>query len=66
MSQNNTTTNSKKPTHEVFQVRETSKDKNYWSRVGAGWLHEDGEGLSISLNTLPLDGRLVIRKVKKQ
>ena len=64
MSQNNTTTSSKKPTHEVFQVRGTSK--NYWIRVGAGWLHEDCEGLSISLNALPLDGRLVIRAVKKQ
>ncbi len=66
MRKNNTTTNNKKPTHEVFQVIETSKEKNYWSRVGAGWLHEDGEGFSISLNALPLDGRLVIRTVKKQ
>ena len=54
----------KKPSHEVFQVLETAKDKSYWTRIGAAWLHEDGEGLSVTLNCLPLDGRIIIRKVK--
>jgi hypothetical protein len=54
----------KRPTHEVFQVLETSKDKSYWTRIGAAWLHEDGEGLSVTLNAMPLDGRIIIRKVK--
>lgn len=54
----------KKPSHEVFQVFETAKDKSYWTRIGAAWLHEDGEGLSVTLNAMPIDGRIIIRAVK--
>ncbi len=49
---------SKKPSHEVFVVSQSG----YWTKVGAAWPAKD-EGLSVQLTTLPLDGRLVIRKV---
>jgi hypothetical protein len=45
-------------------VLETSKDKSYWNRIGAAWVHEDGDGLSVTLNAMPLDGRIIIRAVK--
>jgi hypothetical protein len=54
----------RKPEYEVFQVLETSKDKSYWNRIGAAWVHEDGDGLSVTLNAMPLDGRIIIRAVK--
>jgi hypothetical protein len=53
-----------KPTHEVFQVMEISEGKSYWNRIGAAWLHEDGEGLNVTLNAIPLDGRIIIRTPK--
>lgn len=54
----------KKPSHEVFQVIAIAKDRSYWNRIGAAWEHEDGEGLSVTLQAFPLDGRIVIRTTK--
>lgn len=55
----------RKPTHAIWHVRGESKDA-YWTRLGAAWLHDDGEGLSLALEFVPTrdDGRLVIRANK--
>ncbi len=55
----------RKPTHAIYHVR--GEDKNaYWTRVGAAWIHEDGEGLSLALDYVPVNdtGRLVVRANK--
>ena len=44
-----------RPTHVVYVV-EGKGDDARWTRVGAAWAHEDGNGLNIALN------RLVVRK----
>lgn len=54
----------KKPSFDVFQVIELGKNKSYWNRIGAAWTHEDGEGISVTLNAMPLDGRIILRTVK--
>lgn len=57
-----TTTN--RPTYGVYQVEEGKNDrKGFWTKVGAAWPHEKGDGFSIKLTCLPLDGRLVMRKL---
>jgi hypothetical protein len=58
----NSTTNNRKPTHEVLHVRGEG-DKAHWTRIGAAWMHDDQKGLNLSLDFLPVkaDGRLVIR-----
>lgn len=57
-----TTTN--RPTYGVYQVEEGKGDrKGFWTKVGAAWPHEKGDGFSIKLTCLPLDGRLVVRKL---
>lgn len=57
-----TTTN--RPTYGVYQVEEGKNDrKGFWTKVGAAWPHEKGDGFSIKLTCLPLDGRLVVRKL---
>ncbi len=58
---NNTTTNSKKPSHVAYQVRDREGKKGYWTRIGGAWLHNDGKGLNIQLEVVPLDGRIVLR-----
>lgn len=55
----------KRPSHEVFVV-EGEGDKAKWIRVGAAWRHDDGEGFSINLSALPINGRLVVRQPKPQ
>lgn len=60
-----TQTSNKRPSHEVFVV-EGEGDKAKWIRVGAAWRHDDGEGFSINLSALPINGRLVVRQPKPQ
>jgi len=61
----------KMPTHDVCHVLEADEKKGRkarWTRIGAGWLHEDGMGLSLKLNFMPIgsDGRLVVRVRKEK
>lgn len=54
-----------KPTHIVYHARafegEGGEPRSFWTRVGAAWENKDGKGLSLVLDLLPADGRLVVR-----
>ncbi len=54
-----------KPTHIAYSVRDfTNSDgevKADWNRVGAAWLHKDGKGFDLTLDSVPLSGRIVLR-----
>ena len=52
-----------RPSHAVYTVEGQGKT-SYWTKIGAAWAHESGEGFNIQLTALPLDGRLVVRKPK--
>jgi hypothetical protein len=56
-------TENKRPTLAVYVV-EGEGDNAFWTKIGAAWTHEDGEGFNITLTALPLNGRLVVRKPK--
>jgi hypothetical protein len=50
------------PSHRVYAVARNGK-KSYWQAIGAVWPHGDGEGFSLKLDYLPLNGAdIVIRK----
>lgn len=52
-----------KPAYDACVVIERGKGKkNYWHKIGAAFPHEDGEGFNIELNSLPIDGKIVLRK----
>lgn len=55
----------RKPTHAIYHVRGEEKNE-FWTRVGAAWIHKDGEGLSLALDFVPMndEGRLVVRANK--
>ncbi len=36
--------------------------KANWTRVGAAWSHKDGKGFNVTLDALPVSGKLTIRK----
>ena len=37
-------------------------EKKFWTRIGAAWDHKDGEGYTIQLDLVPVDGgRIVLR-----
>jgi hypothetical protein len=59
----NQQTKSKRPSHAVYVV-EGEGERAFWTKIGAAWQHEDGDGFNVSLTAIPLTGRLVIRKPK--
>ncbi|RWC46081.1 MAG: hypothetical protein EOS55_18190 [Mesorhizobium sp.] len=48
------------PSHGVFVV-DGEGEKAFWTRVGAAWAHQDGQGFNVALTAVPLSGRLVLR-----
>jgi hypothetical protein len=44
----------------------TRGEKTFWNRVGASWLHHDGNGMSLQLETFPIDGRIVLRAPREE
>lgn len=55
-------TTAHKPSHIISQVIEREGKENIWNRIGAAWMHQDGEGFSITLNAIPTTGNIVMRK----
>ena len=55
-----------KPTHYVYHVTDRVEDGNdekggFWTKIGAAWPHKDGKDYTVSIETIPLNGRLVLR-----
>jgi hypothetical protein len=58
-------TKNRKPDFNVYMVSGGGKDrKGFWTKIGAAWRHEDGEGFNVSLEAFPTNGQLVIRAPK--
>ena len=55
---------SKKPTLIAYSVREREGQKAIWTRIGAAWPHEDGEGFNVQIDVMPIDGKIVLRTPK--
>lgn len=53
------------PAYRAFTV--TGKDDQaFWTCFGAAWTHRNGEGFSIELTSMPLDGRTVLMPPKSR
>lgn len=51
--------------YDAFTVREfevLGEKKSDWSRIGAAWPHQDGQGLRLILQAVPVDGVVILRK----
>jgi len=55
------TKQSKAPSHIAYSVREFGNDRSFWTRIGSAWAHNDGNGFSIQIEAVPLDGRITLR-----
>jgi len=56
---------SKKPYWIAYTVKERGEGKKaIWTRIGGAWPHANDGGLSIQLDALPLDGRIVLTEPK--
>jgi hypothetical protein len=55
------TSEPKAPAFQAWHVTDNG-DKGFWTKVGAAWPHRDGKGLSLQLDVLPMNGRIVLRQ----
>lgn len=59
-------TEKKRPSFDAFHVKDGPEDKSYFNRIGAAFPHKDGEGHTITLDAVPVDGRIVLRSPKER
>lgn len=50
------------PSHHAFTVRESKDGKSFFNRVGSAFEHKDGQGFNITLEAVPVDGKITLRK----
>jgi len=55
-----TDTNQNRPSHRLFTVN-GERESARWTDIGVAWATRDGKGFTLSLNALPLNGRVVMR-----
>jgi hypothetical protein len=56
-----------KPTLYAYTVRDRGRNRpSIWTRIGAAWPHEKGNGFTITLDALPFDGRIVLTEPKPE
>lgn len=55
-----TKTSKSKPTHVLYSVQGEGEN-SHWTRIGAAWAHKDGNGFSLTLDCLPINGRVQMR-----
>jgi len=56
-----TATENRAPDFIAWHVAEKG-EKSFWSKIGASWLHKDGQGMTLQLEVLPVNGRVVLRQ----
>lgn len=44
----------------AYSPQKRAGGKTYWQRIGAAYPHESGAGLTVLLDALPFDGRIVL------
>jgi hypothetical protein len=54
----------KKPSHIAYYApqkgNDPEKSKGPWTKIGAGWMHKDGKGLTIDLEFVPVGQRRIV------
>lgn len=50
--------------YKAYSVTKREGDRDFWTDIGAAFAHRNGDGYSIVLNALPVDGRIVLRPLK--
>lgn len=55
-----TDTTANRPSHRLFNVTGDG-DNARWTDIGVAWATRDGKGFTLSLNAVPINGRVVMR-----
>jgi hypothetical protein len=60
-----TLTLGRKPTHRIYRVIGDGQNSS-WTPIGAAWPNKDGAGFSIICDAVPLQGRIVMRRITEK
>lgn len=52
---------SKQPHYKAFVLSKQKDKKDFWTPIGAGFMHGDQAGINVILHAIPLDGKIVLR-----
>ncbi|MDE3767577.1 MULTISPECIES: hypothetical protein [Sinorhizobium] len=44
----------------AWHVTEKGEKKAFWTRIGAAWRHQKGEGLTLQLDLVPVTGGRIV------
>jgi hypothetical protein len=44
----------------AYTAKRAKNNRVYWSRIGHAYPHDIGAGLTITLDALPIDGRIIL------
>lgn len=44
----------------AYSVKQTSGGKSIWTKIGAAYPHEQGAGLTVVLDAMPLGRRIIL------
>lgn len=53
--------NNQQPTHRAYTVVKREGQDDFWLSIGAAFAHQDGKGFNVTLQALPIDGKVVLR-----
>jgi hypothetical protein len=55
------------PSYTAYAVTKRGDGQDdWWTPIGAAFEHKDGQGFNIVLQTIPLDGKIVLRPPKEE
>lgn len=56
------TTPKPRPDFQAYTTRKRPDgQKDIWIDIGAGFVHQDGSGINVILQAIPIDGRVILR-----
>ncbi len=55
----------REPTHIAYHVCDLANGVGSWTSIGSAWAQADGEGFNIQIDIVPLDGYIMLRRVKR-
>lgn len=65
MTTRNTNASETRPPDFIASHVAERNGKSFWTRIGAAWTHEDGNGLTLRLDLIPVAGGQIVLRMPK-
>lgn len=58
--------NTKKPEFIAFTRTQDARGQAHFTRVGAAWTQDEGEGINLTLDAMPFDRKIYLRQQREE